>query len=102
MDRRLQLQDELEQLLGSEEVNFQPPESIKLKYPCINYVKNAGDTLRADNSIYRRRQGYTVTAISRDPDNTLAEDILEHFLYCRYVRRFVVDNLYHDILELYY
>ena len=102
MDRRLQLQDELEQLLGSEEVNFQPPETIKLKYPCINYSKNAGDTLHADDRKYRRLQGYSITVISRDPDNTLAEDVLNHFRYCRYVRRFVYDNLYHDILELFY
>ena len=102
MARRLQLQDELEHLLGSEEVNFQPPESIKLKYPCINYSKNAGDTLRADDIKYRRLQGYTIMVISRDPDNLLAEQLLDHFSYCRYVRRFVVDNLYHDILELYY
>lgn len=102
MDRRLLLQDELEQLLGSKEVNFQPPESIKLKYPCINYSKNAGDTLRADDKLYRRLKGYTVTVISSDPDNQIAENILEHFTYCRYDRRFVIDNLYHDILEIYY
>lgn len=102
MARRLLLQSELENLLGSEEVNFQPPESIKMRYPCINYVKNAGDTLKADDHVYRRLQGYTVTVMSRDPDNTIAEDILEHFAYCNYVRRFVVDNIYHDLLEIYY
>lgn len=102
MARRLMLQSELETLLGSEEVNFQPPESIKLKYPCIIYNRDAGDILRADDSVYRHLHGYTVTTISRDPDNTIADDILRHFKYCYYVRRFVVDNLYHDILKLYY
>ena len=102
MAHRLNLQSEFETLLGSKEVNFQPPESIKLKYPCINYSKNAGDILRADDTPYRRYQGYTEMAISRDPDNTIAEDILAHFKYCHFVRRYVIDNLYHDILELYY
>lgn len=102
MARRLQLQRELEQLLGSEEVNFQPPESIRLTYPCINYSINVGDTLRADDRVYRRLQGYTLMVISSDPDNTIAEDLLEHFLYARFVRRYISDNLYHDIVEIYY
>lgn len=102
MARRLMLQSELETLLGSEEVNFQPPESIKLKYPCINFSRSAGDILKADDTMYRHLHGYTIMVISRDPDNTIADDILGHFKYCHYVRRYVVDNLYHDILELYY
>ena len=102
MARRLQLQSELELVLGSEEVNYQPPESIKLKYPCINFSKNAGDILRANDQIYRSLTGYTLIVISRDPDNTIAEDIVKHFKYCRFIRRFVIDNLYHDLLELYY
>ena len=39
MDRRLQLHEELCSVLGSRNVYFQPPETIKLTYPCIIYSK---------------------------------------------------------------
>ena len=40
MASRLNLQDKLEEVLGSKQVYFQPPESLKLKYPCIVYSRS--------------------------------------------------------------
>lgn len=102
MDRRLQLHEELCSVLGSRNVYFQPPGSIKLKYPCIIYDKRVGDILDADNKRYVKIDMYNLTVIDRDPDSTIEDDLLEHFRYCRPDRHFVADNLNHVTLSLYY
>lgn len=101
METRRDLQSLLEEALGSKNVYYQPPESIKLKYPCIIYSLTDIYTRNADDRHYTMQKVYTITAISRDPDNTIAESILE-FPKTRFDRRYVADNLYHDILTLYY
>ena len=40
MAGRLELQSKLEELLGTRNVYYQPPESIKIGYPAIVYFKN--------------------------------------------------------------
>ncbi len=101
MGTRQDLQSRFEEILGSKYVYFQPPESIKLKYPCIIYSLADIYTRNADDRHYSMQKVYTVSVISRDPDNTIAETILE-MPKTRFDRRYVVDNLYHDILTLYY
>ena len=114
---RLDLQAELEEILGSNQVYFSPPESIKLKYPCIVYTRNNIDTRKANNRVYLYDYRYTVTLIDRDPDseafkkkekfeeeeaNSLVERLLFHFKYCSHDRTFTTDNLNHDVFTIYY
>lgn len=101
MGTRLDLQRQFEEILGSTNVYFQPPESIKLKYPCIIYSLADIYTRNADDLHYTMHKIYNVTVISRDPDNDIAESILK-MSKTRFDRRYVADNLYHDILTLYY
>ena len=102
MASRLDLHEELCALLGTRNVYFQPPESVRLSYPCIVYSRNGADMEHADNKMYNMVYQYSVQIISRDPDNDLAKDLANHFQMCRYARRFVIDNLYHDNIILYY
>ena len=102
MASRLELQTELEELLGSEEVYFQPPESIKLSYPCIIYEKDNWGILYADNFPYKTIPNYQITVIDRDPDADWDKRMLEHFQYISISRFFVADNLYHWAFRLYY
>ena len=102
MGTRLGLQSQFEEILGSRHVYFQPPETIKLAYPCIIYSLSDIYTRDADDRHYSMQKSYTVTIISRDPDNDIAESILGKFPRTRFDRRYVTDNLYHDILTLYY
>lgn len=99
---RLDLHEELCALLGSTNVYFQPPESKKMKYPCIVYERSTGDTIFADNRPYRFTPRYSLTLIGKDPDSPLVRKIAEAFPMCRYNRHFEVDNLNHDTFELYY
>lgn len=102
MARRLKLQTELEELLGTRNVYFQPPESKSLKYDCIVYNRSNIDGRNANNYKYTLTDRYDVTIIYRNPDSELPHKMLERFMYCSHSRHFVVDNLYHDVFTLYY
>ncbi len=101
METRLDLHSQFEEILGSKNVYFQPLETIKLKYPCIIYSLSDIYTRNADDMHYTMQKVYNITVISRDPDNKIAESIME-LPRTRFDRRYVTDNLYHDILTLYY
>lgn len=101
MDRRLELQSLLEDILGSDNVYFQPPENVVMQYPCIVYGRDGAHRVSADNSGYRRVQRYQVTVIDRDPENPVIEK-LGLLPRCSDGRSYVADGLNHDVFELYY
>lgn len=101
--RRYELHEELVALAGSSfRVYYQPPTGTHINYPCIIYERDGGLSVYADDMSYSYTQRYTVTVITRDPDCELPYVILEHFKMCRVDRTFVNDNLYHDVLTVYY
>ena len=102
LNKRQKLQKELEELLGSKNVYFQPTISTKLKYPCVIYQQSRPYTYRADNKLYLYTDCYDLTVISKDPLFDLPERILRHFQMCSQDRFFVSDNLNHWALTLYY
>ena len=109
---RLDLDKEFRELLGSNNVYFSPPESIKLKYPCIVYHMDNIDVKRANNRIYNHTTRYIVTLVDEDPDSgefddsrglsSLREKFLYHFPMCEYANHRVVNNMNHDTFYLYY
>ena len=102
MASRLKLQEELEQVLGSRNVYFQPPETVKMRYDAIVYSFSLIDVKPADDDKYLKTKGYDLTVISPNAENGLVDKLLDHFLYIRFNRRYVADNLYHDSLTLYF
>ena len=52
MDKRLKLQSNLEKLLGSKHVYYQPPASLKMEYPAIRYSKSNINSRHADDIKY--------------------------------------------------
>lgn len=99
---REELQTVLEQVLGTRSVYFQPPESFKLKYPCIIYELNRIRQIKSNNSTYLKQKQYTVTIIDEDCDTELPDKLMEKLTYCQFDRRFVSDNLYHDVFTVYF
>ena len=77
MASRLELQEKLEELLGSKSVYYQPPESVKMEYPAIRYSKSRIDVKRADNYIYSKNIRYELIVIDRKPDNPVIDKLLE-------------------------
>ena len=101
MASRLELQEKLEELLGSKSVYYQPPESVKMEYPAIRYSKSRIEVKRADNSIYSKNIRYELIVIDRKPDNPVIDKLLE-LPYCSYDRGYNADNLNHDVLTIYW
>ena len=102
MASRLELHEELCALLGSRNVYFQPPESVRLKYPCIVYSLSGVNKINANNKHYKSDKRYEITVIDSDPDSEFSDKILEHFQMCSFDRAFVSDNLNHWVHSLYY
>ena len=102
MKTRISLHNKLKTILGSDHVYFQPPESIKMQYPCIVYNRSSGDILYADNGPYSFTPSYEITVIDKDPDSPLPYKIATGFEMIRFNRHFTVDNLNHDTFILYY
>ena len=100
MGTRLELHEELTDIL--EPCYFQPPETLKITYPCIIYSLNQADDYKASNKSYMRFKSYQITVIDRDPDSDIYDKIMDHFMMCRFERFFTSDNLNHWILNLYY
>lgn len=101
MASRLELQAKLEELLGSKNVYYQPPESLKMEYPAIRYSKNRIDKKSADDKTYLISISYEIIVIDRRPDNTVIDKLLQ-LPMCSYDRNYKSDNLYHDVFTLYY
>lgn len=89
------------EILGSRHVYFQPPESIRMVYPAIVYSLNNISKRYANDFQYLQHRRYQVQYISRDPDEKVIDKLLE-LPYSSFDRRFEVDNLYHDCIQLYF
>ena len=101
MADRLELHSVLQELLGSSNVYYQPPESIKMQYDAIRYSKKNIVSKYANDRKYSTMDCYEVTVISRLPDNPVIKKLLS-LPYCSYDRHYVADNLHHDVLTIYY
>lgn len=101
MNRRLELQTKLEGLLGSRNVYYQAPESLKMEYPCIRYSKSKIESKHADDAKYSKFTRYEIIVIDKKPDNEVIQKILE-LPYSSFDRHYTSDNLNHDVIEIYY
>lgn len=102
MGSRLQLQDELEGLLGSKYVYFQPPASVKLKYPCIIFELDPTYIRRADNKAFILFNRYHVKHLFKSLENEKKDAFLNHFQMMTHDNRMTADGLYNDDFTLYY
>lgn len=101
MAKRVDLQTKLEEILGSENVYFQPPSSVHMKYPAIVYSLARIENTFANNHVYRQDTAYEIVVIDRDPDGDIYKRI-SVLPKCRFDRHYVADNLNHYTFTLYY
>lgn len=92
----------LTDILGSKYVYYQPPESIKLHYPCLVYKKGIPDEKRANDNIYNSTNRYELTFITKDPDSNIPESIHRAFPMSSMDAPFISEGLYHNPLTVYY
>lgn len=101
MASRLKLQTELEELLGTKNVYYSPPASLKMQYPAIVYSRSDIDNAHANNSVYKQEYAYEITVIDRNPDSEIAKKV-SRLPRCRFNRHYPSDNLNHDVFTIYY
>lgn len=101
MSSRRDLQTILEGILGSRNVYFQPPSSVRMQYPAINYFRKDIEKRSADDSAYHKLPSYEVILIDKNPDSQFIEKILD-LPYCSFDRHYESDNLNHDVFTLYF
>ena len=100
---RLELHEKLCTLLGSRQVYYQPPETIKMKYPAIVYDLYRINQRFADDSNYRLMPAYSVTIIDRSTRLDWITEMFQVFSkYCSLERTYTADNLVHYSFILYY
>ena len=100
MKTRLELQETLEELLGSRNVYYEPPANIKMEYPAIVYSRDNIQTRFASNKVYIGRPMYRLTVIDKKADNPVITKLL-NLEYCSYDRHYKSDNLNHDTFTIY-
>lgn len=100
MHTRSELQSELERLLGSRNVYYQPPEGLKMEYPAIRYSKSEITNFYADGMKYKSHNVYDLIIIDKKPDNPVIKKILE-LPYTDFDRHYVSENLNHDVIKIY-
>lgn len=99
---RQDLQKILETLLGSRNVYYQPPENLKLKYPCIIFSRGRSDIFRADNRAYVTTKRYDIIVINTKTDSTISDKLVAELPMCTYNRSYNQNNLYYEALTLYF
>lgn len=101
MGTRLELQSILEGLLETGNVYFQPPPNVTMNYPAIVYNRDFQSVQFADNGPYSRTLRYQVTVIDPNPDSLILPKVAG-LPRTMFVRHFAVDNLNHDVYDVYY
>lgn len=106
-EKRLELHEILCKIVGITEpdgdrhVYFNPPESVKMKYPAIRYSRSNIKNRYANNSVYRQTKAYDIVVIDRNPDSSIVDDV-SLLPNCQYVRGYKADNLNHDVFMINY
>lgn len=101
MAPRLELQAILTEILGSGNVYFQPPPTVKMQYPCIVYKRDDAITGFADNKPYSYKKRYQVIVIDKNPDSDIPDKVSKLPL-CVFDRFYTADNLNHDVYNLFF
>lgn len=101
--RRLNLHEQLCDILGSRNVYFSPPETEQMEYPCIVYFAAPDVNVKADNLNYLKYSAWDLTVIDWDPDSEIPEKLLDNFQYIyESGKSYKADNLNHFPFHLTY
>jgi hypothetical protein len=82
-------------------VYFQPPTNIQLKYPCIIYKRDLMDKKFADDNTYNYTLRYAITVIDQNPDSLIPDKVATMPMSV-FNRFYTVDNLNHDVFNVYF
>lgn len=96
---RIEIHEKIKKLSGyGDRIYYNPPESLKIKYPCIVYSRVNLGARHADNRPYFRYNTYTVTHIYQKESESSLTDKLAIEQGFSFDRSYFADNLHHDVL----
>lgn len=101
MNNRLEFHEILADILGSRNVYFQPPETVKIEYPAIIYSRSDIDNRFADNNVYLQNHKYQVIVVDKNPDSAIV-DAVSKLPTANFDRHYTSDNLNHDVFTVFY
>ena len=101
MGTREELHSILVDMFEGGHVYFQPPTGIKMVYPAIRYSIKYRDSDYAGDRKYLNKTSYEIIVIDRKVSNPVIDKILE-LPYTSYDRSYIADNLYHDVMTIYF
>lgn len=91
----------LTDLDGVADAYIVPPDNVKLPTPYITMDLDDDFVLRADNKVYASFNRYTVTLITRAPDDPLFE-VVRALPLTSFDRRFVAAGLTHFVFQIHH
>ena len=104
-ERRLRLDKLLRSIVkercGEENVYYQPPANLKMKYPCIRYERSRIRNIAADNRVYSQRIFYDIPVIDPQPDSEMTVNLAQ-LPRISHEQNFTADGLHHDVFSIYY
>lgn len=101
MDRRLELNAMLSEIAGVKAVYYQPPEDIKMEYPCIRYTREKPNVYHANNGQYFKQECWQLLVMDWETPSPIANAV-EQLPKCSFVRHYQADHLNHDVFTLYF
>ena len=101
MGTRLELQQILVGVLGSNNVYFQPPPSFRINYPCIIYKRDYQESKFSGNKPYFLQSRYMITIVDKNPDSDIP-DRIAMLPMCTFDRFYTADNLNHTVYKIFY
>ena len=101
IDKSQELFNIFKNIIGNNNVYYQPPSSVTMEYPAIVYSRKDIENKFANNNVYMQSHAYQVTVIDKDPDSEIADKVSK-LQKCVYVRHYTMDNLNHDVFTIFY
>ncbi len=101
VDRRLELDAKLREILGNNHTYFEPPTNLTMEYPCIRYSRSHMGARYANNLTYLKNKRYELILIYEDADDDLPDKLMNE-LPVTHDRHYVSDDLHHDVFTMYF
>lgn len=99
---RVELGKKLEEILGSDQVYFQPGTNTKFNhYPAIVYQFEGFSDRYAGNKRYISYGRYTVTHIYRNVKESLKDVFMDSFPFITFEDELRADGLYNDVYTIF-
>ena len=94
---RVDLGAELKTIIPN--VYYQPPEALKLQFPCIVYDLIDEVDIYSNNGLYKTWSQYRITIMDKNPDSVYPK-LLKSKFTCSFERKFTSSYVNHIVYTL--